>query len=568
MLPYEILHMIFSYLRSTHLTVCACVNKEFCKTVSPLLWKTINITENYKLKQLLTAERRQGLVKNAECIRELHLIHEDMFNLFVPRPHESSTDAALDPTNTSFSQPFVMCTNLLRLVVSVYQERHTTYDPGYFWIYNQPSSTPHMEAGIMTLVEQNPRLESIEMLNETCPTVVLAIAHRDTPFLHELEFATNMSRQSLKYLLDYLPQQITKLSLTGIHGEGPPLGNKAVKANHAPIQHAVLRYLQLYGELDGLEEDILLPFLNTCSCLTTFKVSDIGCFSVKNICEKLAQLGAYLKRLNGKQLFPDSKVYANEGGEMALESNTAEIIAMNSRLKVIDFTYCPLIIGRLTAAAILRSAEYLQCIILPCHSRISAKDVHVLLSHCKSLEVFRFYKCSYLCGSLVVTLSASEFLSVEWASLSLWHFGCAFRVPRPDDHVPANHQDCSWNSPTIEQSHKIQRQVYRHIAQQTNLVNMDLGTLVNCQDPERLWYSLEMTLESGLDELACLKKLKNLTLHNMNHRIGTKELDWMVKNWPHLSHIHGFYEEDEDLPKDIERWLRTKKIHRNFITAG
>jgi len=104
----------------------------------------------------------------------------------------------------------------------------------------------------------------------------------------------------------------------------------------------------------------------------------------------------------------------------------------------------------------------------------------------------------------VKSQSAAEFISMEWASFFLREFGCIFRVPRPDDQVPSNYRDDAWNSPTVEQSHEIQRQVYRHIAQQKRLAKLNLGALKD-QDPELLWYSLEVTLESGLDEPVGLK---------------------------------------------------------------
>ena len=112
--------------------------------------------------------------------------------------------------------------------------------------------------------------------------------------------------------------------------------------------------------------------------------------------------------------------------------------------------------------------------------------------------------------------------------------------------------------PTIEQSHQIQHQAYHPIAQQTNLTELHLGASVNHDDPECLWYSLEMTLKCTLDELVGLKELCTLSLHYMNHQVRRKELDWIVKNLPNLFKICGFYPQGENLPKDIEQWMDTE----------
>ncbi|KAI9236247.1 MAG: hypothetical protein BYD32DRAFT_462720 [Podila humilis] len=145
------------------------------------------------------------------------------------------------------------------------------------------------------------------------------------------------------------------------------------------------------------------------------------------------------------------------------------------------------------------------------------------------------------CGTLLVlSLSAAEFLAADWASSSLERFGCVFRVPRPNDHVPQEHQDPTWNNPTLEHSRQIQRQVYRHTAKQTHLYEVYLGALLgDDENPQHLWYTSEMTLESGLNELVGLKNLHRLTLHNMNHRMGVKELDWIYLQWPELRSIEG-----------------------------
>lgn len=577
-LPPEILCLIFSYLSSARLTVCARVNKALGKTATSSLWKTIHFTQRDKLEQLLlTTEGLQGLVKNAEHIRELHIVREDMFDLFVPLPHESSPGTASDPTSVPLGPPLVKCTRLMRLVFSFHSERAMNYDTEH-WMYGSQRLSPEKEAGVLALLESNPQLASIKLLSWISPRTVLNIAHRPTPSPHELEFATTMSRQAAKFLLDYLPQHITKLSLAEIEDERSTLRSEGVDEEEDEeeereedredeeeddlehIQHHALRSLHLFGNLDGYETELLLPFLNTCSSLTEFKARGVGCFRNKSVRELLARLGIYMERLVGSDVYPEDS-FKDE----VEETDLAETIAVNQRLKCIDLNGCSFV-GHLTIAAILGYAEYLQYLYLPCHSYVSAFDVQALLSQCKKLDIFLTYTPGFWCDTPPVkSLSAAEFLNVEWASLSLRRLGCVFRVPRPDDQVPTEYQDAAWNSPTVELSHEVQRQVYRHIAQQTNLVELNLGASINHQDPEHLWYSLDMTLESGLDELVRLKNLRRLTLHNMSHRLGTKELDWIVENLPKLRMIDGFYPFDQQLPEEIEQW---EGHHYRILISG
>ncbi|KAF9905656.1 hypothetical protein EC991_001486 [Linnemannia zychae] len=55
---------------------------------------------------------------------------------------------------------------------------------------------------------------------------------------------------------------------------------------------------------------------------------------------------------------------------------------------------------------------------------------------------------------------------------------------------------------------------------------------------------LELSLESGLDELAGLEQLEELDVSQMAHRIGMEEVRWMVEHWPNLKTVEGLKYED------------------------
>lgn len=75
--------------------------------------------------------------------------------------------------------------------------------------------------------------------------------------------------------------------------------------------------------------------------------------------------------------------------------------------------------------------------------------------------------------------------------------------------------------------------------------------------PTRQEHSLEITLESGLDELAVLNDLEELDVTNMNHRIGVKELEWMRTSWAKLETPAGIFR-DCDLLPGAQEWLSRK----------
>ncbi|KAG0020201.1 hypothetical protein BGZ81_009437, partial [Podila clonocystis] len=561
-LPTEILDVVLGDLRQTELVALARVNKLLCRAATPLLWRTIRLKNHRQLEQLMSSEGFQGLVRNADYIQELHIVHEVMFGLFVIQSNRPLTQsrAFFGLREMSINPLPVKCTNLLRLVVFCVKEAESNSYCTKRAGHDLKTMSPEMEEDVISLIQQNPRLESINIMNRTSVTTVLAIAHRATPPLHDLTFWTTISRPMAKILLNNLPPHITKISVRGIVSRGPFFGNNAAEAHHEPIRHPSLRHLHLSGDLRGFEEKVLLPFLYTCSRLTKFEVPGTGYFRNKKLREDLARLGIYMTSLKGTEFFPqkDHKYGEPYYDDRVDESIVAETIVTNQRLSVISLWNYPSV-GPRIIAAILGSDSCLKHLDILCHGKITAADVQALLSHCRKLERFVTHMPTRYVDTLpVLYISAAGFLSMQWASLSLRAFGCVLRVPRPDYHVPAEHQDSTWSCLTIEESHAIQRQVYRHIAQQTHLQELHLGSLFSEGSSRRLWYGLEMTLESGLDELASLKGMHTVSLHHMNHRVGVKELDWMYQNWPNLRNIHGLHQKlvPSELALDIWCWKK------------
>ncbi|KAF9006233.1 hypothetical protein BGZ52_008665, partial [Haplosporangium bisporale] len=132
-------------------------------------------------------------------------------------------------------------------------------------------------------------------------------------------------------------------------------------------------------------------------------------------------------------------------------------------------------------------------------------------------------------------LTADGILGLRWGSSSLSTFSCPIRVPRANRDVQERCRDEQWSSP-VEHSRESQRQVFQQLSRLTKLRVLRLGDTRGGRRSHHAyqWYSLDMTLESGMDELEGLKKLEILNVCMMNHDIGIQELEWMNKCWPIL----------------------------------
>jgi hypothetical protein len=189
-----------------------------------------------------------------------------------------------------------------------------------------------------------------------------------------------------------------------------------------------------------------------------------------------------------------------------------------------------------------------------------------------TLEVFRTYDltlvsmeqvnellCSapylkelYLSGGADKTpdnwLNPEVFLESEWVCSNLEVFGCRIGgIPRPDITREIHGQPAEYRvmEGTLQESVKLQRQVYARLARFTKLRELTLGFPLDASEARtdesyREFYQqygcLAMTLDSGLDLLKGLKDLQVVGLVGMEIYIeGEKEKTWFEENWPHAT---------------------------------
>ncbi|KAF9129157.1 hypothetical protein BGW39_004425 [Mortierella sp. 14UC] len=112
-------------------------------------------------------------------------------------------------------------------------------------------------------------------------------------------------------------------------------------------------------------------------------------------------------------------------------------------------------------------------------------------------------------------------------------------------------------------SHRFQRSIYMNLAKYVHLRHLNLGGLDSIQSARGGVITatdhtapdcLELTIDSGLSEVACLSRMEVLGVGGLSHRMSKKEVAWMCEQWP-LKKVSGI----EYLRSDPGEQLKTEK---------
>ncbi|KAG0357099.1 hypothetical protein BG005_003916 [Podila minutissima] len=364
------------------------------------------------------------------------------------------------------------------------------------------------------------------------------------PHLQELYLSTHPIHL-VKFVLDRLPECIRTIRLGALRDDDSQVDPDLIKRLDSgsqqrprPRHHHALESLRFDNYLHGQEEYLLLPFLYTCSRkLTLFQnVQAIRCFQNKAVHAALSRLGLTLKTLASVDL-PHS-IWSKD-------THLAETISLSQDWTTLGLYQC-YHAGFLTVSAICGHCDHLQEIVLAGCSALGSKDLQTILCAAKNLRVFRAISDCEESDAIDPYLAAAEIIAgPEWATRSLERFICKIEVPRHRSQVELGAVKTVWNGPSIEHCVNVQRQVFRELAKQTRLRALWLGldSFSEQRDIVRwapcIWYSLEMTLKSGMGQLAVLKDLETLKVSRLNHHISVAELAWMAAAWPKLQNVEG-----------------------------
>ncbi|KAF9105211.1 hypothetical protein BGX27_009774 [Mortierella sp. AM989] len=72
---------------------------------------------------------------------------------------------------------------------------------------------------------------------------------------------------------------------------------------------------------------------------------------------------------------------------------------------------------------------------------------------------------------------------------------------------------------------------------------------------ERVMFGLEFSLDSGLEIMTGMSKLRVLGVEGLAHRIGIQEISWMIQEWPRLERINGLFSCNET--PGLKQWLQS-----------
>ncbi|KAG0025335.1 hypothetical protein BGZ81_007234 [Podila clonocystis] len=542
----ELHEHICHHLTPHDYVACVQVNKTFCALFLPFLWHTVNLFPSIEDTNtdhfILTSERFLGQDGRTATLRNGHLIKSF-------KTENPGLVAVLPAT----------CTNLYRLCIG--DRVRFGRSAGV-----RPSVTPDA----LAIMVCNPRVTRFRMdtidgnITEFMDAVV-----RSFPILESLTIG--LKNGQLEHLvkpggfLDNCPPTLRKLTLS-FYEESSDSDDDCVETSYglvtlASSQHessaTSIRTLKLEG-WKTFNSSPLIELVKRLPSLEALHLDHQDFDSPRYFAETLAR---YCPRLVHLDFF-DSTCY-NDKFIVLLLGASAGWKTIKAPYSV---NFSPLSFKMLLD----RSTATLETFVYERSGGIHETEAQQLLTRFENLQ-----NCALdLWCSVAVMIQPPI-----WAcTKSLVALRIVINmIPRPD--IKENHNKRPLgNEPlhqgdSMEESRKLQKQMYARLGSLTRLECLTLGTDFNeyywAGDPEGHYSNdigvavngyqyecLEFTLASGLGEMAGLKNLVTLDLTRMSHRIRVPELEWMSKNWPRLETIIGLFPQGDKRDPEVEAWLK------------
>lgn len=563
-LPTEIAELVLENLNQPSLAACAIVNKAWHTLCAPFLlrtypWRTVDINTPQTLDSFMSVESQRALYRNAAHIHSLYLCYRSAYNIFSPVDHGHTPQ----------------CTNLHSLQIDLYKDP-VRNRMGSGWNYHKRHSgrplDPASEIAVAALIRRNPGLKKLTVSKYMSPQTLVPLLTHDLPNLQVLVLDTYYCRYNqciTKVLLENLPESIRSVTLAG--GPGNPVRRAAAagalrkqlgwkKNETPPRQHHALESLTLNLWHFSQYSPVLVPFLNSCSSkLRTIHIPKLEWFRERQVEEALTRLGYALTELT------DSDVPGHDSRTDAL---FVEYVSLSNQWKTIRFQHHLGAVGPMTIQAISERCKHLQYLNIARCRNVSSADLLAILAKAPCLKTFVALSCTVPMHRDEPFLFAQDFIALDWGSLVLEDFHCRIVVSGSDRHWDNDSHEAEERSSVhdvVVASRVLQRQVYRKLAEQRSLESLFLGQyLTTPMSQVERWYQsccLEMTLKSGLDELADLRQLEELNVRSMGLRTGVPELEWMVAHWPNMRNVVGLFDTlDQDPLPGVCEWVRDNKI--------
>ncbi|KAF9159351.1 hypothetical protein DFQ26_006615 [Actinomortierella ambigua] len=526
-LPPELIDSIVPHLYQSDLANCVRVSRSWNDAWTPFLWRTLNISSERELERFVTSQAQEALARNAGHVRNLELSLEDVLNLLLP----SHTTCPLEPEAGVPFDKWATClvTNLFSVSIRF---GHVPHD---------------LQMKILALYRLNPGIRHLFLSCNAYDEWQASNITAHLPNLQEFHLE-GVWYGDVKTLLESLPECIRTVQLLDVRHSPTNQGEAAaveVRSLFGPTvvrHHRVLESLHIEGNLSDKEEEVLVPFLEGCSHRLQF-LRGLGStiFMRPKVVEALIKIGFGWKMLEWYRSL-----------RLLSDADIAELVSRSSQWREIHLPATK--VEPLTAAAIANNCSYLEVLSLSWdvwghNGNIPlGLGLQTVLSRASRLKTLRAHSVT---GGQMIT--AENILSSEWATRSLEVLSMGIAVPRAGKDAPTD-------DAVSQELCAIQRQVLRRIGQQKKLVSLVLGrqedlTEKNCHQHN----CLEMTLESGLDELAGLSQLEVLDIQFLDHRVAVPELEWMAKNLPKLRYLRGMGSCVRPLGPEVLQWLQTNR---------
>ncbi|KAF9317725.1 hypothetical protein BG003_000404 [Podila horticola] len=402
---------------------------------------------------------------------------------------------------------------------------------------------------VFCLIKSNPGLRSLALypfldLEELLPT--LSAAH--LPPLEELvmlppHFLTPCPlRQSAmlpsiaKSFFENLSENIRNIRAR-LDSDRTMAINSGTDTGTAPCRpHLLLRSFALEGSLSGVEEYLLLRFLQSC--------------------------GRNLQHI----FTPKEEHFAVHSLFQTLAGSAVAIACLENRQPGVPKTFR----GSGGGSSVGCCQELEELMITGCEEISSPSFQRILCSAPKLQRLYASYR-AFQEWPIYPRLHAADVIGSQWACTALKIFQADIvGVPRPGVSIAYQGQPFDGGSfADSYDTHDIQRRILAQLGALTDLEELNLSQQTYSDATDEIDFThgiswstqmyncdiqvgcLEMSLAGSLDLLSGLKKLKVLDLSNMSHKVGPVVRSWIEEQLSEWGEKHNGSElrdyEDDDL---------------------
>ncbi|KAK3805803.1 MAG: hypothetical protein J3Q66DRAFT_393183 [Benniella sp.] len=544
----ELNDIIFSHLSRNDLVRWARVSKRWHHAVIYYIWRDMSTLTEAQYKalttmvindyQMMTEGRRPSILpKYCPLIRKFTLLSEQgfahasflsRFSLQDVLKEKPLSDARQSTAQSIFHHFMVHCTHL-----------HTLdFETQYFTFF-----------------------EPIKVIADSAAQHLRHLSIRGSIPNHEFKYIMARCPVTLE-ILELRFQNISRESQPPPSSPPPPAMTETDLAGQEPLPN--LRRLAVRYRDNSFHQS-LSSLWKRCKFVEALELTICHGIHVEPL---VTNMVTFLPNLNSISLVEDEETYILKDEEFAQLLSASRVGWKSvSNMQVVGY-------GKKSWEALFQHTSTLEHFGMARWERQQADaELEPFLSLFPRLQSFVTLSEGGVHKMRLVSIDASTWIHEDRISGSLTPWLCEHLltdlrimisgIPRPD--VTQYYQGKKRQSVVVEfypgEGRKVQQRVYERLSRFINLEVLWLGS--NSYHPNdtysfdhsenHQYECLEMSLESGMDQLEGLKRLQVLNISLMATRMGRKEAQWMAEQWPKLREIRGL--DDRVSPWSARQWL-------------